>query len=298
MATFLTWLADELRAAGLTVVEYQGWKTRARSSGGFTGNRPWCVMWHHTASPPSWDGQRDASYIAEGDSVSPIANIYIDRQGTVWVLAAGATNTNGKGQSMRFSRGTVPADQMNTHAVGMEMGNTGVGEAWPVAQTNAAFTASNAINARLGNQPTDVATHNAYAPTRKIDPATANAVQGPWRPRPSTSSGTWHLEDVRAECARRAATQPAPVPPQPPITPPVEDDEMRLICFLEANGTIWVGNGIHRHGIPSMDVFNNYVVLSTTGAMPLYSADGRLVRSLDDVATGGPNLIEAMGVPV
>ena len=37
---YLTQLASWLRAAGVNVVEWQGWQTRARGSGGFTGNRP------------------------------------------------------------------------------------------------------------------------------------------------------------------------------------------------------------------------------------------------------------------
>ena len=48
--TYLTWLADELRAVGLNVSEVSGWQARARGSGGFDGNKPWIVMLHHTAS--------------------------------------------------------------------------------------------------------------------------------------------------------------------------------------------------------------------------------------------------------
>lgn len=222
MTIFLTWLADELRAAGLNVKEYAGWQTRARGSGGYSA-QPLCVMWHHTASGASWDGQRDADYIAKGDPDAPLANLYIDRTGAVWVLAAGATNTNGKGGPQSFSRGTVPVDGMNTRAVGVEMGNNGVGEAWPECQVNAMFAVANAVNKRLGNQPTDVCTHNVWAPTRKIDPATAAAVQGAWKPRSTNSSGTWSLDDIRAECVARASGTVAPTPPPDP-TPPTTDD--------------------------------------------------------------------------
>ena len=224
MAIFLTEMANWLRAAGLTVIEYQGWKTRARGSGGYAA-MPLCVMWHQTASGSSWDGQRDADYCAVGDPNSPVSNLYIDRKGQVWVLAAGATNTNGKGNSMRFSRGTVPQDGMNTRAVGVEMGNNGVGEPWPQCQVDAMFLTSNTINARIGNQPTDCAGHWDYAPTRKIDPATAAAVQGPWRPRSVTSSGTWSIDDIRSECVRRASgAGPSPTPPPTPTPEPSPDD--------------------------------------------------------------------------
>lgn len=200
---YLTELGNWLRGAGLSVIEMDGWQTRARGSSGFT-KMPLCVMWHHTASSPSWDGQKDADYITYGDEDAPLANLYIERSGTVWVLAAGATNTNGKGKTLTFSRGTVPENSMNTHAIGVEMGNNGVGEPWPEAQINAAFVVNNVCNRNCGNQPTDLSTHQFYAPDRKIDPATASAVQGSWQPRSCTSSGTWNVDDIRAEATRRA----------------------------------------------------------------------------------------------
>src|SRR3954466_98241 len=93
-AIYLTDMADILRLVELDVIEYDGWQTRARGSGGFA-NWPLCVMWHHTASGPNSDGWNDANYIATGHPDSPISNLYINRAGTVWVIAAGATNTNG-----------------------------------------------------------------------------------------------------------------------------------------------------------------------------------------------------------
>jgi len=64
VSLYLTDLADWLRAAGIAVVEYEGWQHRARSSGGYSSGKPWGVMWHHTASRA--DAADDASYIAEG----------------------------------------------------------------------------------------------------------------------------------------------------------------------------------------------------------------------------------------
>lgn len=211
MPIFLTELANWLSDAGLVIIEYPGWETRSRSSGGYVEN-PLCVMLHHTASPASWDGQKDADYIAVNADIAPISNLYIDRSGTVWVLAAGATNTNGSGNSVSFSRGIVPMDCMNTHAVGVEMGNDGVGEGWPAAQVDAMFTVSNTVNYQLGNQPFDVCTHAFYAPGRKIDPARAESVQGLWQPRSINNSGTWDLTDISDECIARALM---PYPPTP-----------------------------------------------------------------------------------
>lgn len=213
MGIMLTDLANWCREAWPNVREYSGWQTRVRGGGPYSA-MPLAVMWHHTASPASWDGQKDADYIAKGDSDAPLSNLYIDRTGCVWVIAAGPTNTNGKGGPMTFSRGTVPADGMNSRGIGVEMGNDGVGEAWPQIQVDAMFAISNVCNAKCGNKPTDISSHNAWAPTRKIDPARYNAVQGPWKPRGCNSSGTWNLDDMRAECTARAGA-PGPTPPTP-----------------------------------------------------------------------------------
>lgn len=293
---WLTWLADTLRAAGLNVVEYPNWKSRARSSGGYDPGKPYCVMWHHTASGRNSDGQNDADYIAEGDEDAPLANLYIDRSGTVWVIAAGATNTNGKGRSMTFSRGTVPADSMNTHAVGIEMGNDGVGELWPQAQIDSAFLVSNIVNGRLGNLPDDVGTHQFYAPDRKIDPAVAWAVEGPWQPDAVTASGTWELGDIQAECRNRWGLPPQPQPSPPGEPAPKDDDDMRLYAFLDDVGTVWLGNGIDRFALTGMDQFNHYMLLSSTGGGPmLITANGIQVKDIGQVAYGTPGVIDALG---
>ncbi len=232
---YLIDMADILRAAGVAVVEQDGWQHRARSSGGYESDRPWCVMWHHTASAPGADPANDAAYMSYNADAAPIANILLARDGTAWVLAGGATNTNGSGSGdIHTSRGVVPHDAMNTYAIGMEIQNSGVGEPYPQVQIDAAFQLSNALTAAYGLAANDVGTHNEYAPDRKIDPATTTAVEGPWQPAAVTSSGTWSLDDVRFECARRAFGTD-PVPPQPqPI--PQEDDDMPFIIVNKATG--------------------------------------------------------------
>lgn len=300
MSVWLNGLADVLRDAGCEVIEYSGWEYRARSSGAYS-DWPLCVMWHHTASPESWNGQRDADYIAEGDEDSPIANLYIDRQGVVWVIAAGGTNTNGKGYQVSFSRGTVPDDRMNEYAIGIELGNDGVGEAYPQAQIDAAFKASNACNAMCGNQPWDVCTHNEWAPDRKIDPATAFAVQGPWQPQSSTSSGTWNVGDIANECAARAGSTPTPIPPPnpDPIPAPPEDDDMRLYAYLDEHGTLWVGNGMHRRSVTDENEFNVLIVIGNAGGGALMvNGNGDVVRGWGDVGTADATLLNAIGKPV
>lgn len=201
--TALTWLADVLRAAGLDVVEDNGWQTRSRSSGGFTGGRPWGITWHHTASNPGSDGQSDVNFIARGSSVAPVYQLYVNRAGRIWTIAAGAANHAGSGGPWsRWSAGTVPTDAMNTHGIALALANNGVGEPYPAAQINTAFTASLAISRRLGRPVVDVVNHRDWT-TRKIDMATAAAVQGGWRPASTNTSGTWSLADLQAELTRR-----------------------------------------------------------------------------------------------
>ena len=93
---YLTDLAHIMRNAGLVVQEVDGWQGRARSSGGFDGDRPWCVMWHHTASNTA--PENDVNYICFGSPDSPLANLYLDRDGQVWcVRAAEPTPTARRG---------------------------------------------------------------------------------------------------------------------------------------------------------------------------------------------------------
>ena len=58
---------------------------------------------------------------------------------------------------------------MNTHAVGIEAANDGVGQPWPQVQIDAYFAINNALAAAYGLQPTDCCTHEAWAPGRKVD---------------------------------------------------------------------------------------------------------------------------------
>lgn len=231
-STYLTELANWCRSAGLHVIEEPGWQTRARNSGGYDYGRPWCIMWHHTASQAS--AASDVNYIINSPD-GPLSNIYLARDGTVHIIAAGATNTNGKGGPTPISKGVVPLDSMNSYAVGIEAANNGVGESWPQAQIDAYFDLSNCLTSRLGLLPTDICTHAEYAPSRKIDPAKANVVQGPWKPGSINSSGTWNNDDIRQECNRRAGTQPAPQPPDP------EDDMKWSRLQIAEAGAIFMG---------------------------------------------------------
>lgn len=238
---YLTWLVDVLRGAGLTVRENadtNGWQTRARSSGGFPST-PLGVQWHHTASRTA--PENDVHWQVHGTD-APIGNLLLDRAGCYWPIAAGAANTAGKGGPLTLSRGTIPKDSANTRSVAIEAANDGVGERWPCVQVDAYFAGSNAINARLGNLPGDVFTHALGAgdgwTDRKIDPA--GPVEGPWQPRQVNTSGTWALDDIRAECARRASETEG-------------DDVQPLVIKGDASDTYWAWDGVNIAGIPGLE---------------------------------------------
>lgn len=220
MSRYLTDLADVLRAAGLTVVEVDGWQSRARSSGGYADGAPNHLMIHHTASPVSTDGQRDVDFIVFNSSVRPVSNLYTDRRGVVWVCAAGATNTNGKGSDTWG--GGVPDDRMNLFAVANEIANDGVGEPYPIVQQDAVIRSSVALCDAYSIAPHCVRGHFEWAPSRKVDPA------GPSRWTPTF--GRWNMDAFRHDISL-ALDPPPPTPPPPP--PPIDgDDDMATIAFI------------------------------------------------------------------
>jgi hypothetical protein len=201
---YLTDLASVLEAAGLTVVEVPEWETRARRTGGYTQGAPTTLMVHHTASPARNDGRSDVDYIVSGGRYPPISNLYTSRTGTIWVCAAGATNTNGKGTDTWG--GGVPADRMNEYAISNEIANDGKGEPYTEAQQDAVLRSSVALCARYSIAPHMVRAHFEWAPSRKIDPS------GP--SRWSQTGGLWNMDAFRTDIT--TALTP---PEEPPMNP-------------------------------------------------------------------------------
>lgn len=210
-ARYLLELANVLRAAGISVNEGDGkWHFRARATGGYEAGRPTHVMWHHTASPASWDGQKDYEYIAWGKEFAPIANLYIDRQGVVWVCAGGATNTNGVGKDTWG--GGVPENRMNEYAIGVEIGNNGVGEAYSAAQRMAVLKTGVVLGKNFNIPVGHQRAHFEWRPNGKIDPA---GPPSPWA-RPGDQYQRWDMDQFRGDIWL------AGLPPTPPVTPPTQ----------------------------------------------------------------------------
>lgn len=293
---YLTWLADVLRDAGLDVTCEPGWETRARSSGGYESGRPWCVMWHHTAG--NADGEAEANWECYASSDAPISNMIINHDGSVRVLAAGATNTNGKGGPYQTSKGTIPSDSMNSYAVGIECCNIGNGsQPYSQAVMDTYLAATIAILLHEGLAATDVCTHYVWAPTRKVDPATAGAVQGPWVPRSCTGSGTWMLDDIKDELARRMAGGADVVTPTTRFSLGAIHDEGDPMFIAVKDGVYWIGNGIGRRRLDDNDEADDLIARFQNADNPLRNFQGgQKVTSRSQVA--GAKQMDKLGVNV
>lgn len=264
-ARYLTELADVLRAAGLQVWEVDGWRNRGRGSGGYDPGRPGHVMVHHTASPPSSDGWPDATYLAYGSPDAPLANLYVDRDGWWYVVAAGATNTNGTGTD---PCGHVAADSMNVDAIGVEAGNDGLGEPWPDPQVNSYVAGVAALCQHYAIPVARVHGHAEWAPTRKIDPA------GP--PQYATGAATWDLDAFRADVATMLG----------PIPPPGDDDMPAYYCVRDVDGWPWVTDWATSAVMITEDQaargrdLRGYIVAPDGGPWPIDAQDTDLMHRL------------------
>lgn len=150
------------------VLTVPGWETRSRSTGGYDSVNG--IVVHHDAAGPSSDGWPSVNYQCFSDPDRPNAALYTSRKGEVFIMAAGACNTQGKGGPMLG----VPQDQGNQRLIGIEQGNNGVGETYTTAQQNAIEWLIERLLATYGKRfgwgAGNVISHHEWAPTRKCDP--------------------------------------------------------------------------------------------------------------------------------
>lgn len=224
----LTWLADVLRAGGLTVTETPGWKTRGHGP----MLQPRGVLLHHTAGAatgnyPSLSIVRDGRPGLPG----PLAQLGLARDGTWLVIAAGQAWHAGAGGPLAG----VPKDQGNQYLIGVEAESVGVREDWTPAQ-RAAYPRGVAVLLRhLGLGADRAVGHKEWAPARKIDPA------------------FWSMTVFRAAVAEHLARRPDP----PPSTGMIDDqeDEMFLAMGAPPAGRIGLlSGGLFRELLPTEKV--------------------------------------------
>ena len=159
----LTWLADVLRSAGLTVVEEEGWKTAGRGEMGVVKG----IILHHTAG--SKKGNCPSLELVKNgrkDLPGPLSQLFLCRDGTFHVVGAGRCNHAGAGKWHNASG--------NSSFIGIEAENAGDGtDPWPEVQMDAYERGVAAILMHLGLDDVMAVGHKEYCTPRgrKIDPS-------------------------------------------------------------------------------------------------------------------------------
>lgn len=175
------WLPEVLRAAGLTVHEYPGWRERGHGDFGTI----WGIVCHHTGSY----GESPHG-IAEHPQLGLASQLYLSHDGEYTICGAGMAWHAGEG-----SYPGLPDNAANQYTIGIEAANDGGGtpglphrydDVWSDAQYNAYVRGVAAILEHLG-QPTGHAIgHKEWAGTE----------QGKWDP------GAIDMDIFRADVQR------------------------------------------------------------------------------------------------
>jgi len=176
MTTFSNnaWLPKALFDAGLKVSEIAGWQTRGRRALTIKG-----IIAHHTASPPGKNAPSLGTVIhGRSDLPGPLCQVCLGRDGTCYIVAAGAANHAGRGLWHGITDG-------NGQMLGIEAENSGLGEPWPEKQLDAYVRLCAAICKYRKIDAAMVAGHREYAlpKGRKIDPTGIDMVQFRYRVR-------------------------------------------------------------------------------------------------------------------
>jgi len=203
----LLWLADALRSAGLSVLEYPGWRVRGSST--FT---PAGVICHATAGVLTPDSDRRVLWVTGSLSApAPISQLFLDRAGVWSVGASGRCNhvLSGKAGSPFEGKG-------NTWLLGIEAANNNIGEPWRSVQLDSYIRGVAAILRHTGWPVAHVLAHREHQ-TGKSDPLgidmtafrgrVANLLKGDDMP---TVDEIW-AKEIRDSVPRADGTRP-PIP--------------------------------------------------------------------------------------
>jgi hypothetical protein len=133
------------------VHEVAGWQTR----GADTLN-PAGVVCHATAGATNSSTSGEISVIINGSATAPgpIAQLYLDRHGEYWLIAAGTCNHAGTGGAWGV--------QGNNRSIGIEAGNNNRGEPWTPAQLRSYVVGVAAILRRLGFDASRAVAHREW----------------------------------------------------------------------------------------------------------------------------------------
>lgn len=161
----LTWLAGQLHASGLKVVEVAGWQGR----GVDYDRTPSVFLFHHTAESSRSGNAGGLAIVTHGRTglPGPIANLYLGRDGTVYVVAAGVSNNAGHGNARAAG---LPSTSGNSSTIAMEMANNGTGEPYAPAMYRAALLVAAVIARRMSWPAGRFIGHKEWSTSGKVDP--------------------------------------------------------------------------------------------------------------------------------
>ncbi len=181
------WLPDVLRAAGLTVHEYPGWRDRGHGDFGTI----WGVVCHHTGS----FGETPRG-IAEHPSLGLASQLYLGRDGAYTVCGAGIAWHAGAGSWPGITNGNA-----NQVTIGIEAANDGGGSpgkphraSWSDAQYDAYVRGVAAILRHLRLPASRAIAHREWA----------GPAQGKWDP------GAIDMDIFRRDVQALIDRKPAP----------------------------------------------------------------------------------------
>ncbi|CAB0765535.1 N-acetylmuramoyl-L-alanine amidase [Corynebacterium ulcerans] len=188
-------LPEVLRAFGVKVQEWPGWKDRGHGDFGVIQG----VFAHHTGTNKDIPG-----YIASHPDLGLCSQIHLNRDGTAVIVGAGIAWHAGQGSYAGW-----PTNDANRVSIGIEAASDGTSP-WPQAQLDAYYRCCAAILWYLGKPatPQTLLGHKEYS----------GAAQGKWDP------GGIDMDDFRKKVQHYIDN--------PPLTNPHKEDAMGLITSL------------------------------------------------------------------
>jgi hypothetical protein len=198
-----------MRAAGLRVVEVDGWQDRGRPQ----RYDPQGVVEHHDASSTRSGNAGALPIIVNGRPgiPGPLSQWQVGRDGTWYLVAAGRANHAGAGGPILG----IPKDSGNRYLEGVEVANNGVDEPYSPQLHRSLDIGLACLLAEIRRSTTDrivewLLGHKTWSPRRKTDPR---------------HGLSWRQSRVRS--VLRGWTSPPP--PPPPAPAPEETDMARRV---------------------------------------------------------------------
>jgi N-acetyl-anhydromuramyl-L-alanine amidase AmpD len=167
------------------VVYVKGWQTRNTGAWRTRSKKPVMTFMHHTAGsattsqdPKNKGNKKGANagvvaYCVAAKNSVPYCNAVVDRDGTIYVLAAGPVWHAGEGsfKGTRWAWLRIPDDSANGATFGVEIVSKGLKQDFTAAQMQSVEDLNCAVRKAAGWRGFRfrIANHKDWAPKRKID---------------------------------------------------------------------------------------------------------------------------------